>query len=338
MADPKDENTVYGLNTNLFRSVDGGKTFDNVEVPHGDVHDLWISPKNPKIMVVANDGGAQVTLNGGETWSAYMNQPTAEFYDVIVDDAFPYRLYTGQQDNTTISVPAWLSANELQAKLGWENIGGCETGPVGLDPDNHEVIYSGCYSGIIDRWDRTQQQRRWVTIYPQEQSGDATYNLKYRFQWVSPIVVSTHEENVVYHGSQYVHKTTDGGMTWETISPDLTTNTREHQDYAGGPIDPDITGVEVFNTVFSIALSTTDPNEIWAGSDDGRVHITRDGGASWTDITPNHMPQYGRDRAVATRAGPRLPRRAALPRGRLRVLRLPDRQLRRLVAVADERS
>ena len=292
VADPQDENTVYGLNVEFFRSVDGGKTFEEIEVPHGDVHDLWINPDDPKIMIVANDGGAQVTLNGGASWSSYMNQPTAEFYDVIVDNAFPYRLYAGQQDNTTISVPAWLSTNELHAKAGWENVGGCETGPVGLDPDKPDVIYSGCYSGIIDRWDRTQQQRRWVTIYPQEQSGDATYNLKYRFQWVSPIAVSTHAENVVYHGSQYVHKTTDGGMTWETISPDLTTNTRAHQGYAGGPIDPDITGVEVFNTVFSLALSISDPNEIWAGTDDGRVHITRDDGATWTDITPDRMPQY----------------------------------------------
>jgi photosystem II stability/assembly factor-like uncharacterized protein len=293
VADPKDENTVYGLNTNLYRSVDGGKTFDNVEVPHGDVHDLWIDPKNPKIMIVANDGGAQVTLNGGETWSGYMNQPTAEFYDVIVDNAYPYRLYAGQQDNTTISVPSWHSGSTLHAKSGWENVGGCETGPVGLDPANPDVIYSGCYSGIIDRWDRAQQQRRWVSVYPEEQSGDAAYNLKYRFQWVAPIVVSPHGDNAIYHGSNYVHRSTDGGMTWETISPDLTTNTRAHQDYAGGPIDPDITGVEVFNTVFSIALSAADPNELWAGTDDGRVHITRDGGASWTEITPDDMPRYG---------------------------------------------
>jgi photosystem II stability/assembly factor-like uncharacterized protein len=293
VADPQDENTVYGLNVNFFRSVDGGKTFDRIQVPHGDIHDLWINPDDPKIMVVADDGGAQVTLNGGRTWTGYMNQPTAELYDVIVDNDFPYRLYAGQQDNTAIGVPAWSSSNELHAKVGWENIGGCETGPVGLDPDRTDVIYSGCYGGIIDRWDREQQQRRWVTVYPEEQSGDATYNLKYRFQWVSPIVVSTHDENVVYHGSQYVHRTTDGGMTWETISPDLTTNTRAHQGYAGGPIDPDITGVEVFNTVFSLVLSTIDRNELWAGTDDGRVHITRDGGATWTDITPDRMPQYG---------------------------------------------
>jgi photosystem II stability/assembly factor-like uncharacterized protein len=293
VADPQDENTVYGLNVEFFRSVDGGKTFEPIAVPHGDIHDLWINPNDSKIMVVANDGGAQVSVNGGETWSTYLNQPTAEFYDVIVDNDFPYRLYAGQQDNTAISVPAWSSSNTLHPKVGWENVGGCETGPVGVHPDHFEVVYSGCYSGIIDRWDRSTRQRRWVTIYPEEQSGDAGYNLKYRFQWVSPIVVSPHDPNVVYHASQYVHRTTDGGMTWETLSPDLTTNTRAHQDYAGGPIDHDITGVEVFNTVFSLAVSPHAADEIWAGSDDGRVHVSRDNGATWNDITPRDMPRYG---------------------------------------------
>ena len=293
VADPQDENTVYGLNTQLFRSIDGGKTFENVDVPHGDVHNLWIDPNDPKIMIVADDGGGQVTLNGGKTWSTYMNQPTAELYDVIVDNDFPYRLYGGQQDNTTISIPAWFSSNTLHPKEHWENIGGCETGPVGLHPDYTEVIYSGCYSGIIDRWNRTTGQRRWVSIYPQEQSGEAAYNLKYRFQWVAPIVVSPHDPNVVYHGSQFVHRTTDGGMTWETISPDLTTDTREHQDYAGGPIDHDITGVEVFNTIFAISISPHSPDVIWAGSDDGRVHLSRDNGSTWKDVTPKDMPEYG---------------------------------------------
>lgn len=292
VADPQDENTVYGLNVQFFRSVDGGKTFEEVAVPHGDLHDLWINPSDPGIMVVADDGGAQVTLTAGKTWSTYMNQPTAEFYDVIVDNGFPYRLYAGQQDNTTISVPAWYSSNTLHPKRHWLNAGGCETGPVGLHPDYPEVIYGGCYSGIIDRLDLKTGQRRWVTIYPQEQSGEAGYNLKYRFQWVSPIFVSLHDPSVVYHGSQYVHRTTDDGMSWETISPDLTTNTREHQDYAGGPIDYDITGVEVFNTVFSLVESPHTAGELWVGTDDGRVHISRDNGATWTDITPDDMPRY----------------------------------------------
>ncbi len=293
VADPQDENTVYALNVRFYRSVDGGVTFDSIPVPHGDIHDLWINPGDPQVMVVANDGGAQVTLNGGETWSTYMNQPTAELYDVIVDNGFPYRLYAGQQDNTAISVPAWFSSNTLHPKENWRNVGGCETGPVGLHPDHPDRIYAGCYGGIIDRLDVSTGQRRWVTLYPEEQSGQAARDLRYRFQWVSPIVVSPHDPDVVYHASQYVHRSTDGGMSWETISPDLTTNTPAHQDYAGGPIDHDITGVEIFNTVFSLAVSPHSPDVIWAGSDDGRVHLTTDAGVTWTDITPRGMPARG---------------------------------------------
>ncbi len=292
-ADPQDENTVYALNVRLWRSVDGGKTFDSIPVPHGDVHDLWINPDDNRLIVVGDDGGAQVSLNYGKTWSSYMNQPTAEFYDVIVDNDFPYRLYGGQQDNSAISVPAWFSGNTLHPKQHWRNVGGCETGPVGLHPDHPAVVYAGCYAGIIDRYDLEKDQRRYVLLYPQEQSGEAGRNLKYRFQWVSPIVVSPHDPSVVYHASQYVHRTTDGGMTWETISPDLTTNTPDHQDYAGGPIDHDITGVEIFNTIFSLVVSPHSADEIWVGSDDGRVHVTRDGGGSWADITPRDMPRYG---------------------------------------------
>jgi photosystem II stability/assembly factor-like uncharacterized protein len=293
VADPNDENTVWGLNVRLHRSVDGGRTFEEVAVPHGDIHDLWIHPDDSRIMIVGDDGGGQVSLNGAASWSTYLNQPTAEFYDVIVDGGFPYRLYGGQQDNTAISVPAWHTGNTLSPREGWENVGGCETGPVGLHPDRPEVVYAGCYSGIIDRWSRTTGQRRWITLYPEEQSGEAASNLRHRFQWVSPIVVSPHDPDVVYHASQYVHRSSDGGVTWETISPDLTTDNREHQDYAGGPIDHDITGVEIFNTVFSLAVSPHSPDVIWAGSDDGRVHVTRDGGASWTDVTPPGMPARG---------------------------------------------
>lgn len=258
-ADPRDENTVYGLNTRLHKSVDGGKTFEVIEVPHGDVHDLWINPDDPRIMIVADDGGGQVTVNGGETWSSYFNQATAELYDVIVDNAFPYRVYGAQQDNTTISVPAWTSSNTLDARQHWHMVGGCETGPVALHPDHPEVVYAGCYSGSIDRYDLERDQRRNVMAYPQLQVGEAARNLDYRFQWVSPIVVSPHDPSVVYHASQHVHRSTDGGMTWETISPDLTTNTPAHQDYAGGPIDHDITGVEIYNTVFALAVSPHAP-------------------------------------------------------------------------------
>lgn len=292
-ADPRDENTVWALNTSLYRSVDGGTTFEAVPVPHGDVHDLWINPADTDIMIVADDGGGQVTVNGGETWSTYMNQPTAELYDVVVDNAFPYRLYGAQQDNTGISVPAWASASSLHAKSQWRYPAACETGPIALHPDHPEIVWGGCYGGAINRMDMRSDQRRNVVIYPQLQLGQAAADLQERFQWVAPIVVSPHDPDVVYHASQRLHRTTDGGMTWETISPDLTTDTPEHQVASGGPINHDVTGVEIFNTIFSVVVSPHSPEEIWAGTDDGRLHVTRDGGGTWTEITPPGMPPYG---------------------------------------------
>ena len=292
-ADPVDPNTVYALNTRLYRSVDGGATFEMIPVPHGDVHDLWIHPSAPDRMVVADDGGAQVTVNGGETWSTYYNQPTAELYDVIVDNGFPYRLYGAQQDNTTISVPAWSDVNTLYPKQHWQNVGGCETGPIALHPDHPHIVYAGCYGGVMDRYDLESGQRRNIMLYPQLQLGMAAKDLRHRFQWVSPMVVSRHDPTVIYHGSQYVNRSRDEGATWETISPDLTTDNPAHQEQAGGPINADVTGVEIYNVVFSLAESPFDAGEIWAGTDDGRMHITRDGGANWTEITPQGMPELG---------------------------------------------
>jgi photosystem II stability/assembly factor-like uncharacterized protein len=291
-ADPRDPNTVYALNTALYRSVDGGKTFDNIPVPHGDVHDLWVHPDDPDVMIVGNDGGAQVSLTAGATWSTMYNQPTAELYSVTVDNGFPYRVYGPQQDNTTISVPAWTTGG-IHPKQFWYAVGGCETGPIALHPDRPEVVYAGCYGGTIDRWEARTGDERNVMVYPQLQLGQAPRDLRERFQWNAPIVVSPHDPNVVYHASQRVHVTRDGGRTWTTISPDLTTNTPAHQDYAGEPITRDNTGVEVYNTVFSLVVSPHDPNVLWAGTDDGRVHVTRDGGATWTDATPKGMPPLG---------------------------------------------
>jgi len=293
IADPQDEYTVYALNTGLYRSVDGGKTYTNIPVPHGDVHDLWINPNHPEIMVVADDGGAQVTLNAGKTWSSYLNQPTAELYGVVVDNAFPYRLYGAQQDNTTISLPSWTSNQTIHPKQHWMSVGGCETGPVALHPDHPEMIYAGCYGGVMDRLDRTTHQVTNVMTYPQLQLGEAAKNLKYRFQWVAPMAVSPHNPEEIYHGSQYVHRSRDMGETWDVISPDLTTQTPEHLDYSGGPINNDITGVEIYNTVFEIVVDPEQEGVIWAGTDDGRVHITRNDGESWTEITPKDMPRYG---------------------------------------------
>lgn len=292
-ADPDEEHVVYVLNVSLHRSVDGGRTFTVVPVPHGDVHDLWISPADKNTMIVADDGGAQVTLNRGVTWSTYWNQPTAEFYDVITDNSFPYRIHTAQQDNTTISVPAWSSPHSLHPFTDYRYAAGCETGPVALFRNDPRIIWGGCYGGAINRWDTVTDERRNVVVYPQLQLGQATRDLQHRFQWVSPILVSQHDPKVVYHASQYVLRTRDDGMSWERISPDLTTNTAAHQAAAGGPINNDVTGVEIFNTVFALAEDRRDPRRLWAGTDDGRVHVTRDGGQSWTDVTPPGTPRFG---------------------------------------------
>ena len=300
MADPQDENTVYALNTSMYRSVDGGKTFDPINVPHGDVHDLWINPERPELMVVADDGGAQVSINHGKTWSTYYNQPTAEFYGVTVDNQFPYRVYGAQQDNTGISVPVWMSSSTLYPRQHWLYPSACETGPIALHPDHPDIIWGGCYGGAINRLDVKSDQRRNVIVYPQLQLGQAAKDLRERFQWVAPIVVSPHDPNVVYHASQRVHRTTDGGMTWQTISPDLTTNNPAHQEAAGGPINHDVTGVEIYNVIFALVVSPHDANTLWAGSDDGRVHITRDGGGTWTDITPPGMPALGTVNRIET--------------------------------------
>jgi photosystem II stability/assembly factor-like uncharacterized protein len=293
VADPKDENTVWVLNVQMWKSVDGGRTFENVPVPHGDVHDLWINPDDPRLMVVANDGGGQVSVNGGRSWSTYHNQPTAEFYGIAVDNRFPYRVYGAQQDNTGISVPVWASASTMHPIQNWQYPGACETGPIAFHPDHPDIIWGGCYGGAINRMDLSADQRRNVIAYPQLQLGQAAKDLRHRFQWVSPIVVSPHDPRTVYHASQYVLRTRDDGMTWDVISPDLTLNDPAHQEAAGGPINHDVTGVEIFGTIFALAVSHRDANTLWAGSDDGRVHITRDGGGAWTDITPPGMPRLG---------------------------------------------
>ncbi|MFC1661000.1 WD40/YVTN/BNR-like repeat-containing protein [Gemmatimonadota bacterium] len=292
IADPGDQNTVYVLNTRMYRSVDGGENFELIPVHHGDVHDLWINPLSPGIFVVGDDGGAEVSLNGGRTLSGVYNQPTAEFYDVMVDNDYPYRIYGSQQDNTTISVLAHRLGNTLRPQEEWQYAAGCEVGPIAFDPDNPDVIWSGCYGGVINRMVVSTDVRRNVNLYPANQNR-APKDLRHRFQWVAPIVMDPLDPNTVYHASQYVHRTRDEGMTWETISPDLTTNTPEHQEFPGIPIHSDHTGVEVFNTVFSLVPSPHEAGTIWVGSDDGRVHLTRNDGETWTDITPPDMPQYG---------------------------------------------
>ncbi len=292
VADPVNENQVWLMSVQLHKSVDGGRNFESVPVPHGDTHDLWINPLNPRIMGLSDDGGSVVSLTGGKTWSSMNLMPTAEMYDVIVDHGFPYRVYSAQQDNTSISVPSWLDANTLHPMNSWMNAGGCETGPVALHPDHPDVIYGGCYGGAINRYEPKKDARRDVITYPQQQVGQKASALKYRFQWVAPILVSKHDPSVVYHASQVLHRSRDGGMSWSVISPDLTTNDKSTQNMAGGPINGDQTGVEMFNTIFALGEDPNDAKVLWTGSDDGRVHITRDGGTTWQDVTPLGMPKF----------------------------------------------
>ena len=292
IADPQDENTVYVLNTGFYKSIDGGKTFESIRVPHGDNHGLWINPHNTDILINSNDGGANVSLNGGQTWSTQYNQPTAEFYRVAVDNQFPYRVYGAQQDNSTISVPS-SSPGGITPTQHWYAVGGGESGHIAVDPRNSDIIYAGTYIGSITRLDREIGHQRNVTAYPQMHDGTAPRDIRYRFQWNAPIRLSPHDPDVLYHTSQFVHRSTDGGQSWETISPDLTTNNDAYHDIPGGPIQHDHTGVELYTTIFSFEESPHTAGELWAGSDDGRVHISRDHGASWDEITPRQMPLEG---------------------------------------------
>jgi len=289
-VDPLDENTVYDLTTRLYKSVDGGRRFDAVPQPHIDNHDLWINPEDPSIMVSAQDGGAAVTVNGGRTWSTLLNQPTAEIYRLTVDDQFPYRVYGAQQDNSTISIPSVVGPT-LTATESWYEVGGGESGHIAVDPEDPNIVFAGSYGGEITRLDRASGQTRNVSTYPVLALGQAPSSLKYRFQWNAPILFSIHDADVLYHTSNHVHRSRDGGRTWEVISPDLTRDDPARQVAPGGPIDHDITTVETYGTVFALAEAPGVSGELWAGSDDGLVHLSRDGGGHWENITPSGMPE-----------------------------------------------
>ena len=293
IADPNDENTVYVMNSRFYKSVDGGRSFSRVRVPHGDNHALWLNPNNSDIVINGNDGGANVSYNGGRTWSTQMNQPTAEFYRVTVDNQYPYRVYAAQQDNSTISVPSRPVGGTVTAAGEWYTVGGGESGHVAVDPRDPNIIYAGNYIGQITRLNRATGHSREVVAYPQLHDGLAGREIKYRFQWNAPIRLSPHDPDILYHASQYVHKSTDGGQSWTTISPDLTTNKDDYQDIPGGPVQHDHTGVELYTTIFAFEESPHEAGVLWAGTDDGRIHISRDAGGNWTEITPRGMPKEG---------------------------------------------
>ncbi|MDH5759809.1 MAG: hypothetical protein OEZ65_09495 [Gemmatimonadota bacterium] len=298
-ADPTDADRVFVNNEGFYVSTDGGSTFQRRSTPHGDNHDIWINPDNPDIWVQSNDGGANVTLDGGRTWSTQHNQPTAELYQVYVDDRFPYWLYAGQQDNTTVMVPS--NPPEDGAPGGhtalWRDIGGCETGPAVPKPGDPDIVYSNC-KGRFGRYSHITGQEKQYYVGFGNLYGANPADLPYRFQRVAPIEVSPHDPNTVYHGSQYLHRTTDEGITWETISPDLTAFRPERQMASGSPITRDITGEEHYSVVYAIDESPVERGVIWTGANDGPVHVTRDGGVTWTDVTPPDMPPEGRIQTI----------------------------------------
>ncbi len=293
-AHPTNPDILWGMTEGFWKSEDAGHSWKKQDVPHGDNHDMWINPDNPDVFVQSNDGGANVTVNGGETWSTQHNQPTAELYQVNVSDGFPYRLYAGQQDNTTISVPS-LPPRSMPGGYTalWEAEGGCETGPAIPKPGDPDIVYSGCKGrfGIYNRRTGSEQQYYvgFWNIY-----GHNPRDLAYRFQRVAPIHVSPHDPEQVYHASQFVHMTTDGGKTWETISPDLTAFDPKTQVVSGTPITIDVTGEEHFSTIYDVQESPHEPGVIWVGANDGPIHITRNSGRDWKDVTPKKLGPHGR--------------------------------------------
>ncbi len=297
-VDPTDADTVWVNNLALWKSRDGGASWSAVETPHGDNHGMWINPDDPAVMIQSNDGGANVSLDGGATWSTQYNQPTAELYQVEVDAQFPYRLYGAQQDNTTVIVPSLppgtVSTADGTASRWWTIGPGCETGPIKPRPDRPSVVYGVCKGEFYRmNMDSGQEQSYWV--YPQHRYGHAPRDIRYRFQRTSPFEISPHDPRTIYHGSHVLHRTRDEGRTWEVISPDLTANEPDKQTVLSGePITRDITGEEVYSTIYAIEESPIAPGVIWVGANDGPVHVSRDHGKTWKNVTPAGLPPGGR--------------------------------------------
>jgi photosystem II stability/assembly factor-like uncharacterized protein len=290
-ADPKSADTLYVLNTGAFRSNDGGKTFELLPAPHGDHHGLWIDPTNPQRLINSNDGGVTISVDGGKTWTQQNNQPTAQFYHVAIDNHWPYRVYGAQQDNSTVAIASY-SDDGVIARQNWYEVGGGESGYISPDPRDPEVVYAGSDAAIITRYDHRTNQLQDVSPYPLDTSGNGADIQNYRFQWTEPVLVSAYDSNVIYSASQYVMKTSDRGHSWNAISLDLTRNDKSKQKPSGGNITLDITSVEYYDTVFALAESPLQKGMLWAGTDDGLIHLTRDDGKSWENITPKDMPDW----------------------------------------------
>lgn len=290
-ADTRDENIVYVLNVSYHKSADGGKTFEAFSAPHVDHHDLWIAPEDNQRMIIADDGGAQISNDGGGNWSSYYNQPTAQFYRLAVDNAFPYRIYSAQQDNSTIRIPHRTSGYSIDRE-DWDESAGCECGHLAVDPLNSDIVYGGCYDGVIERLNHKIEQSRQVDVWPDNPMGYGAEGMRYRFQWNFPIFFSPHDPGKLYTASNHLHLTVDGGATWNVISPDLTRNDSSKLGPSGGPITKDNTSVEYYCTIFAAAESPRVKDLLWTGSDDGLVHVSRDGGHTWTNVTPRGMPEW----------------------------------------------
>jgi len=290
-ADPRDEDTVYVLNVRFHKSKDGGKTFTAIRTPHGDNHDLWIAPDDPLRMIEANDGGVNVSVDGGGNWTGQDNQPTAQFYRVSTDNDFPYRLLGGQQDNSAVRI----RSRSTGAGIGtgdWESTAGGESGYIVAKPDDPDVVYGGSYGGFLVMVNHRTGEIRDVNPWPDNPMGWGDADLVHRFQWNFPILTSKYDPNVLYAASQYLLESHDGGASWTKISPDLTRDDKSKMGPSGGPITKDNTAVEYYGTIFAVSQSPVDQKVIWCGSDDGLVHVTRDGGANWENVTPKGMPEW----------------------------------------------
>ena len=290
-ADTQDEEVVYVMNVRYHKSTDGGRTFKASNAPHGDHHDLWIAPENPDRMVIADDGGGQVSYDGGETWTTYHNQPTAQFYRVTTDDHFPFRIYAAQQDNSTVRIAHRTNGGSIDED-DWEPSAGCECGHIAIDPTDNEIVYGGCYGGLLERQDHRTGFQRAINVWPDNPMGHGVEDMKYRFQWNYPIFFSPHDPKKLYTASNFLHVSTNEGQSWETISPDLTRDDKSKQGPSGGPITKDNTAVEYYCTIFAAAESPRVKDLLWVGSDDGLVHVSKDGGQNWENVTPKGMPEW----------------------------------------------
>jgi photosystem II stability/assembly factor-like uncharacterized protein len=290
-ADPKNVGGVYIANTGLYRSSDGGKSFERINAPHGDHHALWIDPNDPSRMINGNDGGATISVDGGKNWSTQNNQPTAQFYHVAADNDFQFRVYGSQQDNSSIGIRARSDHGYID-RGDWDAVGGGESGYIMPDPRDSSIVYADDEGPIFTRYDRRTNQAQSVQEWPEDPNGHAAATQKYRYTWTMPIVVSQHNPDVIYHTSQYVFRSDDAGRTWSTISPDLTRNDKSKQQDSGGPLTKDQYTVEYYDVVFSLAESPKQEGELWAGTDDGLVQLTRDGGKNWANVTPKDVPEW----------------------------------------------